>query len=208
VAAPVAVLHRIEQVPVTIRIHRAIEATVNIVRLIRARCCARCLAVRGASIGAKTQLAPGLRVDRPWCVTIGTRCQLEQDVWLKIVDNVASVRIGDYTFLGRGVEIDASSEVVIGNRVLIAPEAFITDHAHRIEPGRDVGEQGCFSASVVIEDGVWLGVRSIVLPGVRIGQGAIVGAGAVVTRHVPPFAVVAGVPARVLRFRNSEDRAT
>jgi acetyltransferase-like isoleucine patch superfamily enzyme len=55
------------------------------------------------------------------------------------------------------------------------------------------------TAPVVIEDDVWLGTNAVVLPGVRVGQGAIVGAGAVVTRDVPPFAVVAGAPARVIR---------
>lgn len=58
------------------------------------------------------------------------------------------------------------------------------------------------SAPVVIEDDVWLGARVIVLPGIRIGRGAVVGAGAIVTKDVPPYAVCVGNPARIVRYRN------
>jgi acetyltransferase-like isoleucine patch superfamily enzyme len=161
---------------------------------------------RGCRIGSKPRFGPRTRIDRPGCVTIGSRVQLESDVWLKVVEDGARVAIGDFTFLGRGVEIDASLEVQIGQHVLLAPGVFITDHDHGIAPGTPVALQGCSSQPVVIEDEVWLGVRVVVLPGVRIGRGTVVGAGAVVTKDLPPDSIAVGVPARVIR-RRAEPRA-
>ena len=63
---------------------------------------------QGAKIGPKTRFGSGVRIDRNWCVTIGTRCQFEADVWLKLVSEEASLDIGDFSFLGRGVEIDGT----------------------------------------------------------------------------------------------------
>ena len=92
--------------------------------------------------------------------------------------------------------------VTIGARVGIGPGVKIITSVHA-EAGR--GVPVLFSpvemAAVVIEDDSDLGVNSVILPGVRVGRGAVVGAGAVVTEDVPAYAVVAGVPARVLRMR-------
>ena len=58
---------------------------------------------------------------------------------------------------------------------------------------------------IILDDDVWIGYRAIILSGVHIGQGAIIAAGAVVTKDVPPYAIVAGVPARIVKYRFSED---
>ncbi|WP_417171784.1 DapH/DapD/GlmU-related protein, partial [Alistipes putredinis] len=63
-------------------------------------------------------------------------------------------------------------------------------------------EQDCYDASILVEDDVWIGHGATILAGVRIGQGAIVAAGAVVNKDVPPYAIVGGVPAKILKFRN------
>jgi acetyltransferase-like isoleucine patch superfamily enzyme len=157
--------------------------------------------VAGADIAPKCLFGPGVRIDHPWGVRIGSRCQLEADVWLKLVSPVAVVVVGDYGFIGRGAEIDASERVTVGSHVLIAPGVFITDHNHAIDGTGRIDEQGCVAQPVTIGDDVWLGTRAIILPGVTIGDGAIVGAGAVVRKNVPARAVVAGVPARVIRTR-------
>ncbi len=156
---------------------------------------------RGSRIGARSRVDPGVRIDMPQQVTLGTRVHLERGVWLKIVDRGAVVSIGDSTFLGRDTEIDASVSVRIGAHVLVAPRVFITDHVHNTAAGRLIDTQGLSSRPVRIGDDVWLGAGVIVLPGVSIGEGAVVGAGAVVTGDVLANAVVAGVPARLLRYR-------
>ena len=157
--------------------------------------------LRGCHTGPQGRIGTRARIDCPRRVSLGARTQLESDVWLKITTESARITIGDYVFLGRGVEIDVSESVSIGHHVLLAPGVFITDHTHGIAAGSPIDSQGCPSSAVTIEDDAWLGVRSVVLPGVRIGRGAVVGAGAVVTKDVSPGCIVAGVPARVLGER-------
>ena len=156
----------------------------------------------GVKITGKCQFGRRVRIDYPWCISVGLRTQIEADVWIKIVTNKARISIGDFSFLGRGVEIDVSEEVLIGNHVLIAPGVFITDHSHNIVKDKFIYSQSCKCSAVVIEDDVWLGARSVILPGIRIGHGAIIGAGAIVTHDIPMNAIFAGVPAKLLKYRN------
>jgi acetyltransferase-like isoleucine patch superfamily enzyme len=142
-----------------------------------------------------------VRVWRPWCVRIGTRAQLEQHVYLKVVSDDARVDIGDFVFIGAGSELDAADSIAIGAHTLLAPGVFITDHTHNAARGLRLDEQGNRNGKVTIGADVWLGARCVVLHGVTIGDGAIVGAGAVVTKDVAPYAIVAGVPARAIGER-------
>ena len=155
----------------------------------------------GVRIARKCLLGSGVRIDRPWTVQIGTRCVLEPMVWLNVVADDACVLVGEHTFVGRGTEVGVLERVRIGAHVLIGPGVFITDHGHNLEAGRPIGSQGCSSEPVDVDDDVWLGAHAVILPGVHIGSGAVVGAGAVVTRDVAPSTIVAGVPARVIRER-------
>lgn len=103
------------------------------------------------------------------------------------------LRIGRSVCINYGVSIHADAAVTIGDRVRIGPYAMIVDtdfHEPLDRARRPAAEP------VVVEDDAWIGSRASVLKGVRIGRGAIVGVGAVVTRDVPPFTIVGGVPAR------------
>ncbi len=157
----------------------------------------------GVRTDGKCLFGRGVRIGRPWTVRMGTRCVLEDHVWLNVVSDEASVEIGDYAFIGRGTELGVVERVRIGAHVLIGPGVFITDHQHNIEAGSTIGSQGCSAKPVDVAGDVWLGAGAIVLPGVQIGRGAVVGAGAVVTHDVPANAVVAGVPAKLIRERSS-----
>lgn len=110
--------------------------------------------------------------------------------------------IGDNVWIGQDCFLHAAGGVTIGSRVGIGPKVSVLTSRHG-EEGRAVAV--LFSnlefGPVTIEDDCDIGLGAIILPGVRIGRGAQVGAGAVVTNDVPAYAVVAGVPARVLRER-------
>jgi len=112
------------------------------------------------------------------------------------------MHIGDESWIGQQCFLHSAGGLTIGARVGIGPGVKIITSTHD-EAGRGVAV--LFSpvtfAPVVVEDDSDLGVGCVVLPGVTIGRGAIIGAGAVVTQNVPAFAVAAGVPARVLRVR-------
>jgi acetyltransferase-like isoleucine patch superfamily enzyme len=121
----------------------------------------------------------------------------------------ATIHVGNDVSLGMRPTLNATrSTIRIGNRVMFGPEVVIRGGNHTTTlVGRfmsDITElEKCpeDDRDVVIEDDVWVGTRAIILHGVRIGRGSIVGAGAVVTRNVPPYSIVGGVPARVIRFR-------
>jgi maltose O-acetyltransferase len=127
---------------------------------------------------------------------------LQRDVWLYVGGESARLSIGEYTFIGRGVEIEISTRVTIGRHGLIAPGVFITDHNHGTSIDEPIFRQPSVHSTVVIGDDVWIGANAVILPGVNIGDGAVVGAGAVVTSDVPPRSIVGGVPARLIRNRN------
>jgi maltose O-acetyltransferase len=121
----------------------------------------------------------------------------------------STISVGDDVSLGdRPVLIASRSRIVIGSHVMFGPEVTIRGGNHRVDVVgrfmksiRDEEKRPEDDHGVVIEDDVWVGTRAVVLSGVRIGRGAVVGAGAVVTKSVPPYGIVAGNPARLLRFR-------
>jgi acetyltransferase-like isoleucine patch superfamily enzyme len=162
---------------------------------------AEILRLRGMAIGAKTRVGPSVRIRKARCIRLGARCEVEHGVFLKCVGDHPLLEVGDFVFIGAGTEIDVARSVSIGAHTLVSPGVFITDHAHNMARGRRLDEQGSAAKPVTIGADVWLGTRSVILPGVSVGEGAIVGAGAVVTKDVPAYAIVAGVPARQIGER-------
>lgn len=112
------------------------------------------------------------------------------------------ISIGEKTSLNEFVFINGFGGVQIGKHVLIGSGVKIFSAEHPFE-GREVAPyfRPIDCKPVVIEDEAYLGLNAVILGGVRIGRGAVVGACAVVTKDVPPYAVVAGVPAKLIRYR-------
>lgn len=146
-------------------------------------------------------MGSGCVIERPWRLSTGPRVQIEHGVYIKIVDDAAQLTLGRETFVGFRTELDIALELHIGDHVLIAPGCFITDHSHGHAQDALISRQGGKCRPVRIGNDVWLGAHAVVLPGVTIGDGAVVGAGAVVTRNVAPGSIVAGVPARPIGSR-------
>lgn len=113
----------------------------------------------------------------------------------------SDVSLGDNS--GIGVNAVISSHVTIGNDVMMGPDCMIFTANHAMEHnGVPMCQQGHNKFEpVVIGNDVWIGARVIILPGVHVGDGAVIGAGSVVTKDVPDCAVVGGNPARILRMR-------
>lgn len=112
------------------------------------------------------------------------------------------LRIGNNVGVGPGCFIQVRGPVVIGDNVIFGPSVSIFSENHESRDlDRFINEQGVTRRGVTIEDGVWLGSRTIVLDGVTIGANSIIAAGSVVTRNVAPYSVVGGVPAKLLRDR-------
>lgn len=184
-----------------------------------------------ARCGGQLLVARGVRVLNPAQLSVGRRVKLEENVELqarsrrgvRLGDGVtvgrgASIRpssyyghepgegleVGDGTAIGAGSWIGASGFVSIGCDVLFGPGVVVLPENHLFDdPDATIKSQGVERAGVVVEDDCWIGARAVLLAGVRVGRGAVVAAGAVVTRDVAPNAVVGGVPARVLRMRGA-----
>ncbi|MGP8321299.1 MAG: acyltransferase [Methanosarcinaceae archaeon] len=113
--------------------------------------------------------------------------------------------IGECSGVNVNTWINAMGGVTIGNDVIIGPFVIIHSANHKFDRlDIPIQKQGCEKLSVNIEDDVWIGANAIILPGVTIGRGSVIGAGAVITRDIPPYSVAAGVPAKVIRNRKDK----
>ena len=114
----------------------------------------------------------------------------------------ANITIGENS--GIGINCKVRGPLSIGDNVMMGPDCVILTSAHNFDR-TDIPmiAQGGKVDKVTIGNDVWIGTRVIILPGVTIGNGVIIGAGAVVTKDIPDYAIVGGIPARVIRFRNT-----
>jgi galactoside O-acetyltransferase len=120
-----------------------------------------------------------------------------------------TITVGDRVSLGRNASLDAcdGGDIRIGSDVLIAQNVVLRAADHRFDKSDvPISAQGHLGGYIVIGSDVWVGANCVVVRNVTIGDHAVVGAGAVVTRDVPAFAIVAGVPARVIGYRDQVGR--
>lgn len=125
------------------------------------------------------------------------------------VYSYSNISIGNNVNLGyQSILIATKSKIIIGNNVIFGPQVTIRGGNHRIDIlGRyiasikDDEKRPEDDPGVIIEDDVWIGTRAIVLAGVKIGRGSVVGAGAVVTKSLPPYSIAGGNPAKIIRMR-------
>lgn len=110
--------------------------------------------------------------------------------------------IGAHSVINRNCRLDGRGGIVIGSNVSISPECYLISASH--DPHSPIFEGLEGHTKITIHDYAWLGTRALVLPGITIGYAAVVGAGAVVTRDVEQFTIVAGNPARVIGLRQAD----
>jgi len=132
----------------------------------------------GARFDKTTSFGRFTQIDLPWNLTVGQYSAIGDDVWVYCLDKIT---IGDKVCVGIGVKLLTGSHD-IGSRYF-----------------------NLVTKPIVIHSGAWIANYAIILPGVIIGEGAVVGACAVVTKDVPPWTVVAGNPARVIKKRVIQD---
>lgn len=122
-----------------------------------------------------------------------------QKVILNALEKGAYLSIGSNVGVS-GATISCENKISIGNNVLIGSGVLITDSdAHPIHPSLRNNREHIKTAPILIEDDVFIGARSIVLKGVRIGKGSVIGAGSVVSQNIPPMCIAAGNPAKVIK---------
>ena len=138
------------------------------------------------SMGPQSNVTDGVTILTPENISVGRR-----------------VSIHEYSLL------DGSGGIAIGNDVAIANSCVIISSSHVFDdPDRPIKDQGLTYAPVSIGNDVWLGSRVSVMPGVTIGDGSVIGAGAVVTKDIPPYSIAVGTPCRVVRSRARKKEET
>jgi maltose O-acetyltransferase len=135
---------------------------------------------------------------------IGRDSSIAMDTFLTGYASGCSIEIGSNTVINRRCYLDGRVGIRIGNNVNISPEVYVLTLQH--DPQSP--DFACKGGPVVIDDYAWIGVRAIILPGVHIGEGAVVAAAAVVNKDVPPYVMVAGVPAVPRKERIEELKYT
>jgi acetyltransferase-like isoleucine patch superfamily enzyme len=141
-------------------------------------------------------------------VELGDRVMLFNEIIVETLEDGGLFIGADTAIQPRCHFTTALAPIRIGKGVQIAPQCAFYSYDHGIMPGELIRNQPLQSKGpIIIEDDVWLGFGVIVLPGVRIGKGAVIGAGSVVTRDVPEGAVAAGSPARVVKMRDELSKA-
>lgn len=139
----------------------------------------------------------------PWFAKFGSNTVIQDQFR---VTNPERVSIGSHCNFAQGVFITGGGGVTIGDYVGFGPDVKVWSVNHRYQdPDTPWMLQGYDKYPVVIEDDVWLGANCFVMPGVTIGRGAILSAGTVLMKSVPPFAIVAGNPGRIVGWRKQPE---
>ena len=164
------------------------------------------------SVGGGIKIQPHSILRGGKYISIGNKSSLGSHAVLTAWDNIRgkkytpSIEIGDNVSIGQYCHISATNKIVIGNGVLTGRWVTINDNSHgetdyaslQIPPIiREVVSHG----PIIIEDNVWIGDKATILSNVHIGKGAIIAANAVVTKDVPAYAIVGGIPAKIIKQR-------
>ena len=162
-----------------------------------------------ASMGSRSRIAFPRRIRGNKHITIGDRTIIDSGSWIEALQSYRSqrfspkIKFGNDVQVGRYATITAIEEIEIGDGCLLSEYVYISDHSHNVYTKNDaplVKMPLIRKGPVRIGNQCFIGFRSIVMPGVTLGDRCVVGAGAVVTRSFPSNSVIAGVPAKLIRM--------
>ncbi len=159
--------------------------------------------IRMHEVGLNFHSEFGLRVEFPSSMLIGNQCYLGPDVKLYATPN-SRIIVGDNFSANSNVMLNVRGRgaIKIGNNVLVGPNVVIRANNHKFDLRTvPIANQEMTDGQIVIEDDVWIGSNAVLLPNIKVGAGAIIAAGAVVTKDVDSLSIVAGVPARKIADR-------
>jgi acetyltransferase-like isoleucine patch superfamily enzyme len=181
-----------------------------------------------AHLGKGGEIAPGVELIQADGISIEDNVRIHRDVRIMSLGRNSKIRLKNWAHLDRGVDIRThhTGEIEVGENSYIGPytclsgdfikigrDCMIASHSglyannHNFaDPDRPICQQGSNYKGIVIEDDCWLGSGVRVLDGVTIGQGSVIGAGAVVTKSIPPYSIAVGVPAKVVGKRDGSRR--
>ncbi|WP_251026951.1 DapH/DapD/GlmU-related protein [Bacillus sp. ISL-46] len=134
-------------------------------------------------------------------VTIGRSAMIRPSGYYKGILG-EGLKVGNNSSIGAMNYIGPAGYISIGNNVMLGPNVSMSSENHiYINTEKPIKEQGVERKGIFIEDDCWIGTGAIILDGVRIGRGSVVAAGSVVTKDIPPYSIVAGIPAKIIKSR-------
>lgn len=163
------------------------------------------------SFGQNSIIKPFLNFSKPQFISIGKNVNIGNSCRITVSTSFGKlktksttktkIKIGDHVDIGNNTFISANNNIEIGNHVIMAPMVFISDHDHGFSDiNKNLHQQSLTEKGFVkIEDNVFLGIKCSILKNVTIGTHSVIGANSVVTKDVPPFCIVAGNPAKIIK---------
>ena len=131
--------------------------------------------------------------------SVGNNVNIDEGCW---VSHPEKLILGNNVGINKGCRLNAAGKIIVGDNCLFGPEVIVWSQNHIFSRcDVPINQQGHSYQKVILEEDVWIAARATIMPGVRIGKGAIVAAGAVVTKDVLSFSIVAGVPAQKIKDR-------
>lgn len=184
-------------------IGRKIKKTLRLPYIFLLRC-------RGMKIKYTSSMPINTVIERHSQIEIGKHCNFDKRTIFRVFnqDDIKSKIIIGNNFCGENdLRILCCGNVKIGDNVSCAGGTFITSENHGLDPNSpSFNDNKLECADVLIEDGVWIGEKVIILPGVTIGKKSVVGAGSVVTKSIPPYCIAVGNPAKIMKKYDFEDK--
>jgi acetyltransferase-like isoleucine patch superfamily enzyme len=159
---------------------------------------------RGAWVEPNVSIKPFLNIERKIKVVLHKHAYIKRNV---IIQGSGLLVVGENSYISSFCVIGVNEKIIIGQNVMIADSVSLRDTNHTFD---DISipmiKQGIKTASIIIEDDVWIGHGAVITSGVKIGTGSIIGANSVVTKDVVPYSIMGGVPARLIRNRQDNYR--
>ncbi len=183
---------------------------INIIRIIKSLYRKYILRKVGIKIGPNSMIFPPFRIEGVPHIYVGANTSIREYSWIAAYDMTGSIprlTIGDNTSLGYNSHIICTRSVTIGNNVLFANGVYISDNLHAYEDITIpiINQNIVQKQDVIIGDGSWIGEHACII-GAKVGKHCVVGANSVVTKDVPDYCVVGGVPAKILKMYDNEKK--
>jgi acetyltransferase-like isoleucine patch superfamily enzyme len=155
-------------------------------------------------IAANVSIGKDAQIDGRKCIAIGSGSCIGSGVWLNVCipSNEIRIKIGKCVLIGRESVISTGGYLEIGDYCLFAPRVFVSDAEHIFaDPTRPIIDQGAtLNRTLTIEENCWLGINVVISGNITVGRGSVIAANSVVLKDVPPFSIVAGAPAKVVKM--------